>query len=182
VVATSLRETLIKIGAKVVSYGRYVTFEMAEVAVPRQMFQEILSLIARLRATDGRKRRKRCAPMRAEQRLSAPRRSRPAAFDRLLRTRCAIYRCRNAPKGRSRQPNRPESGECRFHLEDTGLLALNAGVEALVRDANFGQIGMKMAVIWGMSDYGVAWETSLCEGSSFPKQPALTRDILGRKQ
>jgi hypothetical protein len=35
---------------KVVSHGRYVTFQMAEVAVPRQMFQEILSLIARLRA------------------------------------------------------------------------------------------------------------------------------------
>src|SRR6266568_8732287 len=47
---TSLREKLIKIGAKVVSYGRYVAFQMAEVAVPRQMFQEILSLIARLRA------------------------------------------------------------------------------------------------------------------------------------
>jgi hypothetical protein len=47
---TSLREKLIKIGAKVVSHGRYVTFQMAEVAVPRQMFQEILALIARLRA------------------------------------------------------------------------------------------------------------------------------------
>jgi hypothetical protein len=47
---TSLREKLIKIGAKVVSHGRYVTFQMAEVAVPRQMFQEILMLIDRLRA------------------------------------------------------------------------------------------------------------------------------------
>ena len=47
---TSLREKLIKIGAKVVSHGRYVTFQMAEVAVPRQMFVDILSLIARLRA------------------------------------------------------------------------------------------------------------------------------------
>jgi hypothetical protein len=47
---TSLREKLVKIGAKVVSHGRYVTFQMAEVAVPRQMFHEILSLIARLRA------------------------------------------------------------------------------------------------------------------------------------
>jgi hypothetical protein len=47
---TSLREKLIKIGAKVVSHGRYVTFQMAEVAVSRQMFNEILSLIARLRA------------------------------------------------------------------------------------------------------------------------------------
>src|SRR6476660_7234862 len=47
---TSLREKLIKIGAKVTSHGRYVTFQMAEVAVSRQMFQEILMLIARLRA------------------------------------------------------------------------------------------------------------------------------------
>jgi hypothetical protein len=47
---TSLREKLVKIGAKVVSHGRYVTFQLAEVAVSRQMFAEILSLIARLRA------------------------------------------------------------------------------------------------------------------------------------
>jgi hypothetical protein len=47
---TSLRDKLIKIGAKVASHGRYVTFQMAKVAVSRQMFQEILSLIARLRA------------------------------------------------------------------------------------------------------------------------------------
>ena len=47
---TSLREKLIKVGAKVVSYGHYVTFQMAEVAMSRQMFVDILSLIARLRA------------------------------------------------------------------------------------------------------------------------------------
>jgi hypothetical protein len=47
---TSLREKLIKIGAKVVSHGRYVSFQMAEVAVPRQMFRDILRLIAQLRA------------------------------------------------------------------------------------------------------------------------------------
>src|SRR5262249_62083106 len=47
---TSLREKLIKIGAKVVSHGRYVTFQMAEVAVSRLMFSDILMLIARLRA------------------------------------------------------------------------------------------------------------------------------------
>jgi hypothetical protein len=46
---TSLREKLIKVGAKVVRHGRYVTFQMAEVAVPRQMYQVILRLIARLR-------------------------------------------------------------------------------------------------------------------------------------
>ena len=47
---TSLGEKLIKIRAKVVNHGRYVTFQMAEVAVPRQMFHEILSMIARPRA------------------------------------------------------------------------------------------------------------------------------------
>src|SRR3954451_14278357 len=46
---TSLREKLIKIGAKVVRHGRYVTFQLAEVAVTRWLFAEILSLIARLR-------------------------------------------------------------------------------------------------------------------------------------
>jgi hypothetical protein len=46
---TSLKEKLIKIGAKIVSHGRYVVFQMAEVAIPRQMFQEILQLIAELR-------------------------------------------------------------------------------------------------------------------------------------
>ena len=46
---TSLKDKLIKIGAKVVSHGRYVAFQMAEVAIPRQMFQEILRLIAELR-------------------------------------------------------------------------------------------------------------------------------------
>ena len=47
---SSLREKLIKIGAKVVSHGRYVMFQLAEVAVPRRLFAEILPLIARLRA------------------------------------------------------------------------------------------------------------------------------------
>jgi hypothetical protein len=44
-----LKDKLIKIGAKVVSHGRYVIFQMAEVAIARQMFQEILRLIAKLR-------------------------------------------------------------------------------------------------------------------------------------
>ena len=46
---TSLKEKLIKIGAKLVSHGRYVAFQMAEVAVPRMLFAEILRLIAELR-------------------------------------------------------------------------------------------------------------------------------------
>jgi hypothetical protein len=47
---TSLREKLIKIGAKVVSHGRYVAFQMAEVAIPRALFADILRRIADLRS------------------------------------------------------------------------------------------------------------------------------------
>jgi hypothetical protein len=43
---TSLKEKLIKIGAKVATHGRYVAFQMAEVAIPRTLFAEILRLIA----------------------------------------------------------------------------------------------------------------------------------------
>jgi hypothetical protein len=43
---TSLNEKLIKIGAKVVRHGRYVAFQMAEVAIPRNLFADILRLIA----------------------------------------------------------------------------------------------------------------------------------------
>jgi len=46
---TTLREKLIKIGAKVVTTARYVTFQMAEVAVPRKLFRAILDRIRRLR-------------------------------------------------------------------------------------------------------------------------------------
>jgi Transposase DDE domain group 1 len=47
---TSLKEKLIKIGAKVVSHGRYIAFQMAEVAIPRGLFADILRLIVELRA------------------------------------------------------------------------------------------------------------------------------------
>ncbi|MCP4549184.1 MAG: IS1380 family transposase [bacterium] len=46
---TSLQEKLIKIGARIVAHGRYVTFQMAEGAVPRTLFAQILRLIAKLR-------------------------------------------------------------------------------------------------------------------------------------
>ena len=45
----SLKEKLIKIGAKVVSHGRYVAFQMGEIAIPRNLFADILRLIAELR-------------------------------------------------------------------------------------------------------------------------------------
>lgn len=45
----TLREKLVKIGAKVVRHGRYVTFQLAEVAVSKILFQKILALIDDLR-------------------------------------------------------------------------------------------------------------------------------------
>ena len=36
-------------GAKVVRHGRYVTFQLAEVAAPRHLFADILRRIDRLR-------------------------------------------------------------------------------------------------------------------------------------
>src|SRR5262245_36908609 len=45
----SLREKVVKIGAKVVAHGRYLVFQMAEVAVPRELFRGILDRIAGLR-------------------------------------------------------------------------------------------------------------------------------------
>ena len=66
---TTLKERLIKIGAKVVSHGRYVAFQMA-VAISRHLFRDILrlgtasaarsgasvkcSIVSRSRPTDGR--------------------------------------------------------------------------------------------------------------------------------
>ncbi len=47
----TLREKLIKIGAKVVAHSRYVVFQMTAVAVPRTLFREILERISRLRAS-----------------------------------------------------------------------------------------------------------------------------------
>ncbi len=49
VAMTTLGEKLIKIGAEVVSHGRYVAFQMAEVAIPRNLFADILRLISELR-------------------------------------------------------------------------------------------------------------------------------------
>jgi len=47
----TLRDKLVKIGAKVISHSRYVVFQMAEVAVPKALFWEILDRIGRLRAS-----------------------------------------------------------------------------------------------------------------------------------
>ncbi len=46
---TTLREKLVKIGAKVVCHGRYITLQLAEVAVSRALSNENLRLISGLR-------------------------------------------------------------------------------------------------------------------------------------
>jgi len=46
---TTLRGKLIKIGAKVIRHARYIAFQLAEVAVPRKLFEAILQRIDRLR-------------------------------------------------------------------------------------------------------------------------------------
>jgi len=53
---TTLREKLIKIGAKVVIRARYVIFQMAEVVISKELFAAMLGRIQRLRllaATSG---------------------------------------------------------------------------------------------------------------------------------
>ena len=45
---TTLREKLAKIGAKVVRHSRYEIFQLAEVAVPRELFAAILGRTQRL--------------------------------------------------------------------------------------------------------------------------------------
>jgi hypothetical protein len=46
---STLREKVVKIGAKVIAHARYTVFQMAEVAVPRDLFRRILAMIDQLR-------------------------------------------------------------------------------------------------------------------------------------
>ena len=46
---TTLREKVVKIGAKVIGQARYIVFQMAEIAAPRDLFHRILELIDGLR-------------------------------------------------------------------------------------------------------------------------------------
>ena len=45
----TLREKLVKTGARIVRHGRYVVFQLAEVVVPPSLFAEILRRFDRLR-------------------------------------------------------------------------------------------------------------------------------------
>jgi hypothetical protein len=48
---TTVRDKLVKIGCKVVYHARYVTFQLAEVAVPRRLYRAILDRIQRFANT-----------------------------------------------------------------------------------------------------------------------------------
>jgi hypothetical protein len=79
---TTSREELIKIGAKVAHHSRQVIFQMAEVAVPRELFRTILEGIGRLRLpavpekNRGRTGKRACKPAaREENHEKHPRRS-----------------------------------------------------------------------------------------------------------
>ncbi len=49
---TSLRERLIKVGAKLVLHARSIVFQLAEVAVPRRLWEEMLAAIAKLQLVE----------------------------------------------------------------------------------------------------------------------------------
>jgi hypothetical protein len=118
---TSLREKLIKIGAKVVSRGRYVTFHMAEVAVSRQI-ADILSLIARLRAPpapDGIKcgaiTAEGCALMLLAQPGLAVQRSQPTALNASCGRRALLPLLKSFERAILASTRR-KSGECRLRI------------------------------------------------------------------
>ncbi|MHC4825171.1 MAG: transposase, partial [Planctomycetota bacterium] len=48
---TTLRDRLIQVGAKVVRHARYVTFQLAEVAVPRRLYRARMQRIQRFAET-----------------------------------------------------------------------------------------------------------------------------------
>ncbi len=52
---TTLRDRLVKIGAKVVRHGRSIAFQMAEAMVSRELFQQIIGAIAGLRPETQRR-------------------------------------------------------------------------------------------------------------------------------
>jgi hypothetical protein len=90
---TTLREKLIKIGAKVVAHSRYVIFQMAEVAVPKRLFQAILDRIRQLGF------RKRCPGERRRR-------------ESLGLGTAAGNVCQYRPESRPWSGYRPESGPC----------------------------------------------------------------------
>src|SRR5262249_19794368 len=120
-----IADHLIKIGAKVVSDGRYVIFQ-TEVAIPRQMFQEILRLIRNcgrshhqpLRETfdvmHSSNRKKECVqvPAKWPDQTLAKRSGYPRCWLAVSTSRLS---CKTAGKTRKLMPVWDSSGESRFY-------------------------------------------------------------------
>jgi len=88
---TTLREKLIKIGAKVVRHAKYVTFQMAEVAVPHELFAAILDRIQRFGVPPPRLKGVERSPCRP--RLDSGRKSgdgAPQTAQRRLQAKCRL--------------------------------------------------------------------------------------------
>jgi hypothetical protein len=113
---TTFREKLIKIGAKIVRHGRYVVFQTAEVAIPHELFADILLVSIgsdrsqpwhdRRNITLQTRRQDRCAQIRGKRILSRPElvahRSKPLAADQETPTGCT-------PSDSESASTRPES-------------------------------------------------------------------------
>ncbi len=123
----TLREKLVKIGAKDVSHGRYVTFQLAEVAVPRGLFQKVLDLIDDLRP--------RPAPAWAEEIHGEVKTKGKNEGSGVFGKR------ENWPNGLLNTAKSPKSG-CRMAVEGKNTSG----------GAIFGTIALDLKVIWEMSN------------------------------
>jgi hypothetical protein len=84
-----LKKKLIKIGAKAVSHGRYVAFQMAEFAISRHLFADILRLIAQSTGSCGPAGVRRSVPLAATPRGS--RRAGQVSEHARWNSNCAFY-------------------------------------------------------------------------------------------
>ena len=127
---TSLKEKLIKIDARAVTHGRYVAFQMAEVAIPRNLFGDILRLM------------RNCA-RRLIQRLCEA--FDCHAFERIPRESCVLMTGRSTTLGAGRAG----------HMKSDPSIYKGHG-SALRGKSNGGKIGLRATPIWGMSVETVA--------------------------
>src|SRR6516164_11534124 len=101
-------------GARAVSHGRCVTFQMAEVAMPGQMFADIPSLIAPAAGTTHASTRgalrSDATGRQQNQRVYAHQSGPTGRLDHFLRTRNALHSCPTRSEGRSSSDNHRNRG------------------------------------------------------------------------
>ena len=114
---TSLREKLIKIGAKIVRHGRHVTFQMAEVVIPRDLFADILRRIDRLRPPQPRHERRHPVPSRRRRQDRCARIAGKNAIPRHQRRQLVLNHPDRREDGRHSKANCTSSG---FEPHSTG--------------------------------------------------------------